>query len=107
MDLGRGQGVLLVTDQAAACALTSGELRGGAAALALSFDLDEVVAVEPERSPVRRQVRAVTVELSGASWGAVGFAIGAELERGAGDAGSGDDAAGETLAARLAPAAER
>ena len=107
VDLGRGEGVLLVTDQTAVCALTSGELRGGAAALALSFDLDEVVAVEPERSPVRRQVRAVTVELSGASWGAVGFAIGAELQRGADDAGSDDDAAGETLAARLAPAAER
>jgi hypothetical protein len=108
VDLGRGEGVLLVTDQAAACALTSGELRGDAAALALSFDLDEIVAVEPERSPVRRQVRAVTVELSGASWGAVGFAIGAELERGASDAGQPrDGAAGETLVARLAHAVPR
>ena len=57
VDLGRGEGVLLVTDQAVACALTSGELRGDAAALVLSFDLDEVVAVEPERSLVRRRVR--------------------------------------------------
>ena len=53
VDLGRGEGVLLVTDQTVACALTSGELRGDAAALALSFDLDEVVAVEPDRSLVR------------------------------------------------------
>jgi hypothetical protein len=99
VDLGRGEGVLLVTDQAAACALTSGELRGDAVALVLSFDLDEVVAVEPERSPLRRQVRAITVELSGASWGAVGFAIGSELDRGTGD--------GETLMARLAQNAQR
>jgi hypothetical protein len=105
VDLGRGEGILLVTDQAAACVLTSGELRGGATALALSFDHDDNVAVEPERSPVRRQVRAVTVELSGASWGAVGFAIGPELERGAGDAAEPrSDAVGETLAARLAQA---
>lgn len=102
VDLGRGEGVLLVTDQAAACALTSGDLHGDAAALALWFDLDEVVAVEPERSLVRRRVRAMTVELSGASWGAVGFALGAELEDGTDDAAAprhGGD--GETLAARL------
>ena len=75
---------------------------------ALSFDLDEVVAVEPERSVVRRQVRAVTVELSGASWGAVGFAIGAELERGAGGAAEPrDDADGATLVARLAEGMQR
>ena len=108
VDLGRGEGVLLVTDQAAACALTSGELRGDATALALSFDLDEVVAVEPDRSLVRRRVRAVTVELSGASWGAVGFAIGAELERGADDAAvRHDDADGEVLVTRLARALPR
>jgi hypothetical protein len=98
VDLGRGEGVLLVTDQAAACALTSGELHGGATALVLSFDLDEVVAVEPERSRLRRQVRAVTVELRGASWGAVGFAIGAELE---------PSADGEPLEVRLADGAQR
>jgi hypothetical protein len=103
VDLGRGQGVLLVTDQTAACALTSGELRGGATSLVLSFDLDEVVAVEPERSRLRRQVRAVTVELSGASWGAVGFAIGAELARHDVDDAGPDGATGsETLATRLA-----
>ena len=76
-------------------------------ALVLSFDLDEVVAVEPERSRMRRQVRAMTVELSGASWGAVGLAIGAELERGAGDAAVGRASAdGETLVARLARAVQ-
>lgn len=108
IDLGRGEGVLLVTDQAVAVALTSGELRGEAAALALWFDLDEVVAVEPERSLVRRQVRAFTVELSGASWGAVGFAIGAELARGGGAAAMPRDGAdSEALAARLARAVRR
>jgi hypothetical protein len=107
VDLGRGQGILLVTDQTAACVLTSNELRGGATALALSFDLDEVVAVDPERSPVRRQVGAVTVELSGASWGAVGFAIGAELERGAGDPAEPGGGDGATLVARLAHAVPR
>jgi hypothetical protein len=107
VDLGRGEGLLLVTDQAAACVLTSGQLRGGATALVLSFDLDEIVAVEPERSPVRRQVRAITVELSGASWGAVGFAIGAELERGDVAADPSDRSAGETLATRLAHGGHR
>ena len=108
VDLGRGDGVVLVTDQAVACALTAGDLRGDAAALALSFDLDEVVAVQPERSPVRREVRAITFELSGASWGAVGFVIGAALERGAGDAVVASDGAdGEALVARLARAAQR
>jgi hypothetical protein len=101
VDLGRGQGVLLVTDQSAACALTSGELRGGATALVLSFDLDEVVAVEPDRSLLRRQVRAVTVELRGASWGAVGFAIGAELERDGDTAERPSGGPGEALVARL------
>jgi hypothetical protein len=79
--LGRGEGVLLVTDQGVACALTSGELLGGAAALVLSFELDEVVAVEADPSPLRRRVRSLTVELSGASWGAVGFAVAGELTR--------------------------
>ena len=108
VDLGRGDGVLLVTDQAAACVLTSGELRGGARALRAVVRPRRGRGVEPERSPVRRQVRAVTVELSGASWGAVGFAIGAELERGADDtAEPGPDADGATLEARLARAVER
>jgi hypothetical protein len=81
--LGKGQGILLVTDQTAACAVTTGELLGGAAALVLSFDLDEVAAVEPDwrRGLVRRHVRSLTVELSGASWGAVGFAVSGELRR--------------------------
>jgi hypothetical protein len=108
VDLGRGEGILLVTDQAAACALTAGELRGEAAALTLAFDLDEVVAVVPERSRVRRRARACTVELSGASWGAIGFAIGAELGLGAdGAVGPRDGADGETLVARLARAVGR
>jgi hypothetical protein len=102
VDLGRGRGVLLVTDQVAACALTSGEWRGGAAALVFSFDLDEVVSVDPQRSLVRRRVRAMTIELRGASWGAVGLAIGAELEGPAGSTpDSRNDTVGETLAARL------
>ncbi len=83
MNLGRGQGILLVTDQTAACALTTGELLGGAAALALSFDLDEVAAVEPDRrwALLRKRVRSLTVELRGASWGAVGFAVSGEPVR--------------------------
>jgi hypothetical protein len=102
VDLGRGEGVLLVTDQAAAGAITSGELRGGAAALVLSFDLDEVVALHPERARLGRQVRAVTVELSGASWGAVGFAIGAELHWDPSGAPRRGGADGGSLATRLA-----
>jgi hypothetical protein len=81
--LGQGHGVVLVTDQAAACALTSGELLDDATALVLSFDLDEVVTVEADRKRaiVRTHVRSMTVELSGASWGAVGFAVTGELVR--------------------------
>ena len=81
--LGEGKGVLLVTDQTAACALTTGELRGGATALVLSFDLDEVSAVQPDwrRAILRKHVRSLTVELKGASWGAVGFAVAGELIR--------------------------
>jgi hypothetical protein len=77
VNLGQGQGILLVTDQTAACALTTGQLLGGAAALALSFDLDEVAAVEPDRrrALLRKRLRSLTVELRGASWGAVGFAV--------------------------------
>ena len=79
--LGRGEGILLFTDQAAACALTAGEWLDGAAGLVLSCDLDEVVAVTTDATPVRRQVRAITVELGGASWGAVGLAVVGEVER--------------------------
>src|SRR5262245_34950955 len=60
--LGRGTGILLVTDQTASCALTEGELLGDAAGLVWSFDLDEVVAVTPEASGLRRQVKAMTIE---------------------------------------------
>ena len=81
--LGKGQGVLLVTATTAASAVTTGELLGGAAALVLSFDLDEVAAVQPDwrRAILRRHVRSLTVELNGASWGAVGFAVAGELIR--------------------------
>jgi hypothetical protein len=81
--LGRGEGILLVTDQAAACIVTTGELLGEARALALSFDLDEVAAVEADRhrAIVREHVRSLTVELRGASWGAVGFAVTGEFHR--------------------------
>jgi hypothetical protein len=81
--LGQGEGVLLVTDQAAACALTQGDLRDEAAALVLSFDLDEVTSVQADRKRtlLRTHVRSLTVELSGASWGAVGFAVRGELVR--------------------------
>ena len=57
---------------------------------------------------MRREVRAITVELSGASWGAVGFVTGAALERGDGDAVIASDGAdGEALVARLTRAAQR
>ncbi|MCU0259458.1 MAG: hypothetical protein MUE78_00425 [Ilumatobacteraceae bacterium] len=81
--LGRGEGVLLVTDRAAAVVLTGGELLGDAAALALAFDLDEVADVDADvrRGILRRQVRSLTVELKGASWGAVGFAVRGVLDR--------------------------
>jgi hypothetical protein len=83
VDLGKGTGILLVTDQVAACAVTAGELLGDAAALVLSFDLDEVAAVHPDwrRGLVRKHVRSLTVELRGASWGAVGLAVAGELDR--------------------------
>ena len=78
----KGEGVLLVTDTTAACAVTTGELLGDAAALVFSFDLDEVATVEPDwkLAIVRRHVRSLTVELNGASWGAVGFAVAGELD---------------------------
>ena len=104
VDLGQGQGVLLVTDQTAACALTTGQLLGGAAALVLSFDLDEVAAVEADRrrAILRRHVRSLTVELLGASWGAVGFAVAGEVVRQPGMRGAPVDATeADTLVARL------
>jgi len=105
--LGQGQGVLLVTDQAAACAVKAGELLGDAAALVLSFDLDEVAAVEPDRhrTLLRERVRSFTVELRGASWGAVGFAVAGEFARPAGTRGAPVDATdADQLVTRLTPA---
>jgi hypothetical protein len=102
--LGQGQGVLLVTDQAAVCLLTKGELRDDAAALALSFDIDEVAAVEPDR---RRgltggHVRSLTVQLRGASWGAIGFAVAGQLARRPGLSGAPVEASdADALVARL------
>jgi hypothetical protein len=104
--LGRGEGVLLVTDTTAVCALTKGEFLGGAAALVLSFDLDEVAAVEPDRKRaiLKEHVRSFTVELRGASWGAVGFAVAGELPRRAGERGATLNAKdADDLVARLAP----
>lgn len=110
VDLGKGQGILLVTDQRATCALTSGELLNDAAALVLSFDLDEVVAVEPDRrrAILRTHVRSLTVELSGASWGAVGFAVAGELVRHSGTRGVPVHAVdADVLVARLTPSSSR
>jgi hypothetical protein len=104
--LGKGRGVLLVTDQTAACALTTGDLLGGAAALVLFFDLDEVAAVHPDwrRAILRKYVRSLTVELKGASWGAIGFAVAGELVRQPGMRGAPVGAIeAETLVARLSP----
>lgn len=106
VNLGKGSGVLLVTDQAAACTLTTGELLGEAAALVLSFDLDEIEAVHPDwrRSILRRHVRSLTVELKGASWGAVGIAVAGELRREPGTRSAPVDAVeAEELIARLTP----
>jgi len=106
VSLGKGAGVLLVTDQAAACALTTGELLGDAAALGLSFDLHEIEAVHPDwrRSILRRHVRSLTVELKGASWGAVGIAVAGELRREPGTRSAPVDAVeAEELIARLTP----
>ena len=104
--LGRGEGVLLVTDQAAACALTKGELLGGAAALTLSFELDEVAAVDADRhrAIARKHVRSLTVELRGASWGGVGFAVAGELTREPGERGApAHRTDADALVARLTP----
>lgn len=81
--LGQGEGVLLVTDQTAACALTTGELLGDAAALVLSFDRDEMATVHADRrrAIVRKHLRSLTVELHGASWGAVGLVVSGEIIR--------------------------
>jgi hypothetical protein len=110
VDLGKGVGIVLVTDQTATCALTSGELLNGAAALVLSFDLDEVVAVESDRrrAILRTHVRSLTVELSGASWGAVGFAVAGELVRQPGTRGASvDKVDADGLVARLTPSPTR
>ncbi len=106
--LGQGGGVLLVTEQAAAAVLTTGVWLGGAAALVISFDLDEVAGVVTDARGLRRRVRSMTVELRGASWGAVGIAVAGELERVAGGPATTVHAADAlALAARLAPANER
>jgi len=53
---------------------------------------------------VRTHVRSMTVELSGASWGAVGFAVAGELDRRPGERrGSVHGTDAEELVARLAP----
>ena len=110
VDLGKGEGILLVTDQTATCVVTSGELLSGAAALVLSFDLDEVVAVEADRrrAILRTHVRSLTVELSGASWGAVGFAVAGELVRQSGTRGAPVQTVdADELVERLSPSPSR
>jgi hypothetical protein len=82
------------------------ELLGGAAGLVLCFELDEVAAVQPDwrRALLRKHVRSLTVELSGASWGAVGFAVAGELVRQPGMRGAPMHAIeADTLVARLSP----
>ena len=72
----------------------------------LFFDLDEVAAVQPEwrRAILRKYVRSLTVELKGASWGAVGFAVAGELVRQPGIRGAPVGAIeADTLVARLSP----
>ena len=72
----------------------------------LSFDLDEVAAVEadPHKTLVREHVRSLTVELRGASWGAVGLAVAGEFARRAGDRGAPvDRVEADELVARLTP----
>jgi hypothetical protein len=82
VNLGKGEGVLLVTDQRVTCLLTTGELLGDAAALVLSFELDEVRAVDADRTGLlRKRARSLTIELAGASWGAMGVAVAGELAR--------------------------
>ena len=103
VDLGRGEGVLLVTDQAVACALTAGELRGTRPRWRCRSTSTRSSRWSPN-APGAPGVRAITVELSGASWGAVGFVIGAALERGDAVVGRGS-ADGEALVARLSRAA--
>src|SRR5262249_19382642 len=98
--------ILLVTDQAAACTVKAGELLGDAAALVLAFDLDEVAAVDADRrrTVLRERVRSLTVELRGASWGAVGLAGAGGLGRHPGDRGAPVDAVeADGLVARLTP----
>ena len=97
---------VLVTDQAAACAVTTGELLGEAQALALAFDLDEVAGVDADRhlAIVRQHVRSLTVELRGASWGAVGLAVTGELRREPGTHGAPVETKdADDLVARLTP----
>jgi len=90
--VGRGTGVLLATRQRLAAVVTDGELLGAQPGdwLVLSFDLVDVVGVEPEtkRSLLRESTRAVTIEVDGTSWGAVGIAVAGELDRSPGDVGA-------------------
>ena len=76
--------MLLITDQAAAAALTDGEWHGDATALVVSFDLDEVVGVDDDASTLRRRARSMAVELRSASWGALGLAVHGIYERAVG-----------------------
>ncbi|MFT3855648.1 MAG: hypothetical protein QM733_23400 [Ilumatobacteraceae bacterium] len=46
-----------------------------------SFDLDEIASLEAKAPFLRRRAKALTLELRGASWGAVGIAVIGALER--------------------------
>lgn len=91
--VGRGDGIVLVTDKRVCGALTSGtfldeEARDGDRSLAFSFDLDDIVLVEPETKRLLfrgTSTRAVTVELDASSWGAVGFSVHGEVVRAVGE----------------------
>jgi hypothetical protein len=92
--VGTGTGVLLATRQRLAAVVTDGDLLGAAPGeaqwLVLSCDLADVVAVEPEtkRGLVHTSTRAVTIEVDGSSWGAIGVAVAGELQRAPGDIGA-------------------
>jgi hypothetical protein len=85
--VGRGEGIVLVTDKRVTGALTSGTFLDEEAegrSLVFSFDLADVVLVEPETKRLLfrgTSTRAVTVELDASSWGAVGLGVHGEIER--------------------------
>jgi hypothetical protein len=89
--VGRGTGVVLATDRTIVGVLREGDfLNDAGGALVFSFDLSDVVGVEGDtrRMPLRKRTRSLTVELDGASWGAVGLAVTGEVQRTEGQRGA-------------------